>query len=189
MSEGEVQGLSDSRSRAASWGGQRSASAEVEDDVFSWDEELSMPSFLKGSVDFSRLSLSEKLELGFKSSGSLLKEVLLDFSPFLSRVLIGSHGQELVLEGLSCQKSDSIVELVMLLCSQEWQNSLQRLACLTLLIVKLMVKAKWAQGFFPVTSKSNLFSFSIFPDTGEWPLWSSSTKADFCRMPCANVLS
>ena len=131
MSEGEVEGLSDGRSRAASWGGKRSASAEVVDeDVFSWDEELSIPSFLKGSVDFSRLSLSEKLEIGFKSSGSLLKEVLLDFSPFLSRVLIGSHGQELVLEGLSCQKTDSIVELVMLLCSQEWQNSLQRLVCL-----------------------------------------------------------
>lgn len=129
MSEGEVEGLSDNRSRAASWGGQRSASADVEDDVFSWDEELCIPSFLKGSVDFSRLSLSEKLEIGFKSSGSLLKEVLLDFSPFLSRVLIGSHGQELVLEGLSCQKTDSIVEMVMLLCSQEWQNSLQRLVC------------------------------------------------------------
>ena len=129
MSEGEVQGL-DSRSRAASWGGQRSASTEVEEDVFSWDEELTVPSLLKGSVDFSRLSLSEKLELGFKSSGSLLKEVLLDFSPFLSRILIGSHGQELVLEGLSCQKTDSIVELVMLLCSQEWQNSLQRFVLL-----------------------------------------------------------
>nr|XP_058950691.1 neurobeachin-like [Pocillopora verrucosa] len=128
MSEGEVQGLSENRSRAATWGAQRSASADVEgDDVFSWeDAEPTIPSFLKGSVDFNRLSLSEKLELGFKSSGSLLKEVLLDFSPFLSRVLIGSHGQELVLEGLSCQKTDSIVELVMLLCSQEWQNSLQR---------------------------------------------------------------
>ena len=124
-SESEVQDV-DSRSRAASWGGQRSASADVEEDVFSWDEEPNMPSLLKGSVDFSRLSLSEKLEIGFKSSGSLLKEVLLDFSPFLSRILIGSHGQELVLEGLSCQKTDSIVELVMLLCSQEWQNSLQR---------------------------------------------------------------
>lgn len=129
MSEGEVQGLSENRSRAATWGAQRSASADVEgDDVFSWeDAEPTIPSFLKVSVDFNRLSLSEKLELGFKSSGSLLKEVLLDFSPFLSRVLIGSHGQELVLEGLSCQKTDSIVELVMLLCSQEWQNSLQRL--------------------------------------------------------------
>lgn len=127
MSECEVQDVSDNRSRAASWGGQRSASVEVEEDVFSWDQEMAVPSLLKASVDFSRLSLSEKLEVGFKSSGCLLKEVLLDFSPFLSRILIGSHGQELVLEGLSCQKSDSIVELVMLLCSQEWQNSLQRL--------------------------------------------------------------
>lgn len=126
VSESEAQNTSDNRTRAASWGGQRSASADVEEDVFSWDEEMTVPSLLKSSVDFNRLSLSEKLEVGFKSSGSLLKEVLLDFSPFLSRILMGSHGQELVLEGLSCQKTDSIVELVMLLCSQEWQNSLQR---------------------------------------------------------------
>ena len=88
---------------------------------------MALPSLMKSAVDFNRLSLSEKLEIGFKSSGSLLKEILVDFSPFLSRFLVGSHGQELVLEGLSCQKTDSVVELVMLLCSQEWQNSLQRL--------------------------------------------------------------
>ena len=132
MSDSEAQDLSDNRSRAATWAGKRSASADVEEDVFSWDDEMAVPSLLKSSIDFSRLSLSEKLEVGFKSSGSLLKEVLLDFSPFLSRILIGSHGQELVLEGLSCQKTDSIVELVMLLCSQEWQNSLQRLVHLWL---------------------------------------------------------
>ena len=127
MSESETQEEMDTRTRAASWAGQRSASAEVEEDVFYWNEGMPVPSLLKSGVDFNRLSLSEKLELGFRSSGSLLKEVLVDFSPFLSRILIGSHGQELVLEGLSCQKTDSIVELVMLLCSQEWQNSLQRL--------------------------------------------------------------
>lgn len=127
MSETETQEEKDARTRAASWAGQRSTSGEVEEDVFHWNEGLPVPSPLKSGVDFNRLSLSEKLELGFRSSGSLLKEVLVDFSPFLSRILIGSHGQELVLEGLSCQKTDSIVELVMLLCSQEWQNSLQRL--------------------------------------------------------------
>ena len=138
-----MDGLSDARGRAATWGGHRSVSADAEDDVFAWDEELALPSLLKTSpTDFSRLSLSEKLELGFKSSGALLKEVLLDFSPFLSRVLVGSHGQELLLEGLSCQKSDSTVELVMLLCSQEWQNSLQRLVFLN--------AATESQGFFSV---------------------------------------
>ncbi|XP_068720916.1 lipopolysaccharide-responsive and beige-like anchor protein [Montipora capricornis] len=124
--EGEAQNQTGSRSRAASWGGQRNASAEVEEDMFNWNEGMALPSLMKSAVDFNRLSLSEKLEIGFKSSGSLLKEILVDFSPFLSRFLVGSHGQELVLEGLSCQKTDSVVELVMLLCSQEWQNSLQR---------------------------------------------------------------
>ncbi|RMC13664.1 hypothetical protein DUI87_08741 [Hirundo rustica rustica] len=40
-----------------------------------------------------------------------------------------SHGQELLIEGTSlvCMKSSSsVVELVMLLCSQEWQNSIQK---------------------------------------------------------------
>ncbi|CAF3939740.1 unnamed protein product, partial [Rotaria sp. Silwood1] len=40
--------------------------------------------------------------------------------------LVGSHGQELLPSGLHALKeSASVVELVMLLCSQEWQNSLQ----------------------------------------------------------------
>ena len=124
-----VNGLEKTRSRAVSWGGQRSKTQETDDDVFagfSQEQTIAFPSLPKTTGDFSRLSLSEKVEVGFKSCGALLKEVLLDFSPFLSRVLIGSHGQELVFEGLSCQKSDSSVELVMLLCSQEWQNSLQR---------------------------------------------------------------
>lgn len=74
----------------------------------------------------SRMSLTEKLELTFGTSGFLLREILLDFCSFLSKVLVGSHNQELLMEGLSCLKSESVVELVMLLCSQEWQNSLQR---------------------------------------------------------------
>jgi hypothetical protein len=54
---------------------------------------------------------------------------MVDFAPFLSKTLVGSHGQELLMEGkgLSTFKtSQSAVELVMLLCSQEWQNSLQK---------------------------------------------------------------
>ena len=97
---------------------------------------IQVPNLLKSHADFNRLSLSEKVELSFKSSGTLLRELLLDFSPFLSKVLLGSHGQELVLEGLSCQKTDSTIELVMLLCSQEWQNSLQR--CVTRKLALLM---------------------------------------------------
>ena len=53
----------------------------------------------------------------------------MDFTPFFTKTLVGSHGQELLAEGkgLSTFKdSTSVVELVMLLCSQEWQNSLQK---------------------------------------------------------------
>ena len=59
----------------------------------------------------------------------LLREIMVDFAPFLSKTLVGSHGQDLLMEGKAIQtfkNSTSVVELVMLLCSQEWQNSLQK---------------------------------------------------------------
>uniref|UniRef100_A0A665VYM3 Neurobeachin n=1 Tax=Echeneis naucrates TaxID=173247 RepID=A0A665VYM3_ECHNA len=82
---------------------------------------------------FSRLfschSITTKLERALEKVAPLLREIFVDFAPFLSRTLLGSHGQELLIEGtgLVCMKSStSVVELVMLLCSQEWQNSIQK---------------------------------------------------------------
>uniref|UniRef100_A0A4W5MWT9 LPS responsive beige-like anchor protein n=1 Tax=Hucho hucho TaxID=62062 RepID=A0A4W5MWT9_9TELE len=75
------------------------------------------------------LSISERLEHALEKAAPLLREIFVDFAPFLSRTLLGSHGQELLIEGTSlvCMKSSSsVVELVMLLCSQEWQNSIQK---------------------------------------------------------------
>lgn len=61
--------------------------------MFLWEDvEFIIFSFLKGLVDFNCLSLLEKLELGFKLFGFFFKEVLFDFSLFLSWVLIGSYG-------------------------------------------------------------------------------------------------
>ncbi|XP_036372416.1 lipopolysaccharide-responsive and beige-like anchor protein [Megalops cyprinoides] len=77
----------------------------------------------------STMSISERLEHVLERAAPLLREIFVDFAPFLSRTLLGSHGQELLIEGTSlmCMKSSSsVVELVMLLCSQEWQNSIQK---------------------------------------------------------------
>ncbi|XP_071125679.1 neurobeachin-like isoform X4 [Mytilus edulis] len=72
-------------------------------------------------------SLTERLEKALGSVAPLLREIFVDFAPFLSKTLIGSHGQELLIGGLvTLKQSTSVVELVMLLCSQEWQNSLQK---------------------------------------------------------------
>ncbi|XP_062597787.1 neurobeachin-like isoform X2 [Saccostrea cucullata] len=72
-------------------------------------------------------SLTERLEKALGSVSPLLREIFVDFAPFLSKTLIGSHGQELLIGGLvTLKQSTSVVELVMLLCSQEWQNSLQK---------------------------------------------------------------
>uniref|UniRef100_A0A665TRB5 LPS-responsive vesicle trafficking, beach and anchor containing n=1 Tax=Echeneis naucrates TaxID=173247 RepID=A0A665TRB5_ECHNA len=74
-------------------------------------------------------TISERLEHALEKAAPLLREIFVDFAPFLSRTLLGSHGQELLIEGTSlvCMKSSSsVVELVMLLCSQEWQNSIQK---------------------------------------------------------------
>uniref|UniRef100_A0A8C3PWX2 Neurobeachin n=1 Tax=Chrysolophus pictus TaxID=9089 RepID=A0A8C3PWX2_CHRPC len=71
--------------------------------------------------------ITAKLERALEKVAPLLREIFVDFAPFLSRTLLGSHGQELLIEGLVCMKSStSVVELVMLLCSQEWQNSIQK---------------------------------------------------------------
>nr|XP_061811916.1 neurobeachin-like [Nerophis lumbriciformis] len=73
------------------------------------------------------MSITSKLERALEKVAPLLREIFVDFAPFLSRTLLGSHGQELLIEGLVCMKSStSVVELVMLLCSQEWQNSIQK---------------------------------------------------------------
>lgn len=74
-------------------------------------------------------TLTQKLELALGSVCPLLREIMVDFAPFLSKTLVGSHGQDLLMEGKAIQtfkNSTSVVELVMLLCSQEWQNSLQK---------------------------------------------------------------
>ncbi|XP_060530790.1 neurobeachin isoform X11 [Cylas formicarius] len=74
-------------------------------------------------------SLTQKLESALGSVCPLLREIMVDFAPFLSKTLVGSHGQELLMEGkglTTFKNSSSVVELVMLLCSQEWQNSLQK---------------------------------------------------------------
>ncbi|XP_055840741.1 neurobeachin isoform X14 [Episyrphus balteatus] len=74
-------------------------------------------------------SLTQKLEIALGPVCPLLREIMVDFAPFLSKTLVGSHGQELLMEGkglTTFKNSQSVVELVMLLCSQEWQNSLQK---------------------------------------------------------------
>ncbi|KAJ3589733.1 hypothetical protein NHX12_010576, partial [Muraenolepis orangiensis] len=72
-------------------------------------------------------NMRSALERALEKVAPLLREIFVDFAPFLSRTLLGSHGQELLIEGLVCMKSStSVVELVMLLCSQEWQNSIQK---------------------------------------------------------------
>ncbi|XP_026297310.1 neurobeachin isoform X7 [Apis mellifera] len=94
---------------------------------------------IKGLVDHlpvptpsREASLTQKLEMALGSVCPLLREIMVDFAPFLSKTLVGSHGQELLMEGkgrtrlTTFKNSNSVVELVMLLCSQEWQNSLQK---------------------------------------------------------------
>uniref|UniRef100_A0A8C6N5E7 BEACH-type PH domain-containing protein n=1 Tax=Mus spicilegus TaxID=10103 RepID=A0A8C6N5E7_MUSSI len=87
----------------------------------------SSPTDARPSLCLNFNSITAKLERALEKVAPLLREIFVDFAPFLSRTLLGSHGQELLIEGLVCMKSStSVVELVMLLCSQEWQNSIQK---------------------------------------------------------------
>uniref|UniRef100_A0A8C3KGJ4 Lipopolysaccharide-responsive and beige-like anchor protein n=1 Tax=Calidris pygmaea TaxID=425635 RepID=A0A8C3KGJ4_9CHAR len=93
------------------------------------DIELLIPSYMCISLKRCQNLYSHRLEHALEKAAPLLREIFVDFAPFLSRTLLGSHGQELLIEGTSlvCMKSSSsVVELVMLLCSQEWQNSIQK---------------------------------------------------------------
>lgn len=74
----------------------------------------------------SPINISEKLERTLANIAPFLRDVFTEFSHILTKTLVGSHGQELLPNGLHALKQTaSVVELVMLLCSQEWQNSLQ----------------------------------------------------------------
>uniref|UniRef100_A0A3P9KWT2 Neurobeachin n=1 Tax=Oryzias latipes TaxID=8090 RepID=A0A3P9KWT2_ORYLA len=88
----------------------------------------SLAGFQAAPRDAGQCFITTKLERALEKVAPLLREIFVDFAPFLSRTLLGSHGQELLIEGtLVCMKSStSVVELVMLLCSQEWQNSIQK---------------------------------------------------------------
>uniref|UniRef100_A0A8C6PB25 Neurobeachin n=1 Tax=Nothobranchius furzeri TaxID=105023 RepID=A0A8C6PB25_NOTFU len=68
-------------------------------------------------------SITTKLERALEKVAPLLREIFVDFAPFLSRTLLGSHGQELLIEGIDfvlCILYS--VQHIML----EWQNSIQK---------------------------------------------------------------
>ncbi|CAF2183984.1 unnamed protein product [Rotaria magnacalcarata] len=75
----------------------------------------------------SAMNITEKLERALSNIAPFLREIFTEFSHILTKTLIGSHDQELLPSGLNALKQTaSVVELVMLLCSQEWQNSLHK---------------------------------------------------------------
>ncbi|VDP08050.1 unnamed protein product [Heligmosomoides polygyrus] len=77
-----------------------------------------------------RQYLTSKLQTALETTAPLLREIMSDFRSFFQKTLLGTHGQEImndskVLETLK-NRQGSVIELVMLLCSQEWQTSLQK---------------------------------------------------------------
>ncbi|UJR15136.1 hypothetical protein I4U23_002101 [Adineta vaga] len=92
--------------------------------------EAKLPDYPKTTFDTtepSPMNITEKLERTLSNIAPFLRDIFTEFSHILSKILVGSHGQELLPNGLHALKQTaSVVELVMLLCSQEWQNSLQK---------------------------------------------------------------
>lgn len=60
---------------------------------------FSVPSLNSSSLVTREASLTQQLEAALGSVCPLLREIMVDFAPFLSKTLLGSHGQELLLEG------------------------------------------------------------------------------------------
>uniref|UniRef100_A0A8C7HL36 LPS responsive beige-like anchor protein n=1 Tax=Oncorhynchus kisutch TaxID=8019 RepID=A0A8C7HL36_ONCKI len=76
------------------------------------------------AVRYGDSSISERLEHALDKAAPLLREIFVDFAPFLSRTLLGSHGQELLIEGTIC--GFCVVANVPVFVFQEWQNSIQK---------------------------------------------------------------
>lgn len=91
--------------------------------------ESKLPDYPKANFntnDEPQINITEKLERTLANIAPFLRDIFTEFSHILTKTLVGSHGQELLPNGLHALKQTaSVVELVMLLCSQEWQNSLQ----------------------------------------------------------------
>jgi hypothetical protein len=94
----------------------------------------------------SGTNISEKLERALANIAPFLRDIFSEFSHVLSKTLLGSHGQELLPNGLHALKqSASVIELVMLLCSQEWQNSLQvRLILAFMIGQSFRLETRWS---------------------------------------------
>ncbi|CAF4163133.1 unnamed protein product, partial [Didymodactylos carnosus] len=93
--------------------------------------DTSLPDYPKANFSSteaqSSMNITEKLERALSNVAPFLRDVFTEFSQLLTKTLVGSHGQELLPGGLNALKqTTNVVELVMLLCSQEWQNSLQK---------------------------------------------------------------
>lgn len=105
------------------------ATADASNSTNDPKNESKLPDYPKATfnnAESGSVNISEKLERTLCYVAPFLRDLLNEFSAMLSKTLVGSHGQELLQSGLNAlKKSASVIELVMLLCSQEWQNSLQ----------------------------------------------------------------
>jgi hypothetical protein len=58
-----------------------------------------LPSSLNQNSCCREAQLTQKLEVALGTVCPLLREIMIDFAPFLSKTLVGSHGQDLLIEG------------------------------------------------------------------------------------------
>uniref|UniRef100_A0A0K0F9C5 Neurobeachin (inferred by orthology to a D. melanogaster protein) n=1 Tax=Strongyloides venezuelensis TaxID=75913 RepID=A0A0K0F9C5_STRVS len=86
--------------------------------------------FLSMTKSEKQAYLTERLQKALESTAPVLREIMMDFKNYLQKSLLGTHGQEIMNDDKVMQTlknlQGSVIELVMLLCSQEWQTSLQK---------------------------------------------------------------
>ncbi|THD27791.1 Neurobeachin [Fasciola hepatica] len=81
----------------------------------------------KTSIPREKDHLTETLNTCLSSTASFLRDLFGEFHAHFAKHLLGSQGQVLLNTGApTLRESQSVIELVMLLCSQEWQSSLQK---------------------------------------------------------------
>ncbi|CAL8070942.1 unnamed protein product [Calicophoron daubneyi] len=105
-------------------------------------------------------SLTDHLTTVLKSSATFLRDLLGEYSNHFSRTLLNSQGEALLNSGTTTvHENRSPIELVMLLCSQEWQASLQKnagLAFIELINEGRVMSRATSEHIFRVTQEAYL---------------------------------
>lgn len=107
---------------------------------------------------FAARSITTKLERALEKVAPLLREIFVDFAPFLSRTLLGSHGQELLIEGTGAVHG---------FFSSNWRLNVESQPFTVPHLRRVTVRATLTQGKTNKAKQKQLLCVSLFEEVCE----------------------